>query len=233
MTQDGSTAGYRQGLGRTPRAARRLAGKGERREATCLPLAARVSILNEIGAVLINGVISQVHADIILGEETQVCGVRGRAGLPLPACAQPWPLRLKEMEKKGEVSGLSETGKTEEVRRSTLQYKKCQFLQRLGGALPEGQVRGAELPHWLCSQADLALSPRLISSSAVTLDKSFYSLGCHFLSVKGRDNPHFWGLQGGLKERMYATRHVVSVRQMTAKSTMFANVDLTRIFVSC
>ena len=104
----------------------------------------------------------------------------GWAGLPLPACAQPWPLRLKEMEKKGEVSGLSETGKTEEVRRSTLQYKKCQFLQRLGGALPEGQVRGAELPHWLCSQADLALSPRLISSSAVTLDKSFYSLGCHF-----------------------------------------------------
>lgn len=66
------------------RAALRLAGKEKRREAACLPLAARVRILNEIGTVLIDGVISQVHADIILGEETQVYGVRGRAGLPPP-----------------------------------------------------------------------------------------------------------------------------------------------------
>jgi hypothetical protein len=44
-----------------------------------LPLAARVRIFNEVRTVLINGVISQVHADIILGRgggETQDCGIR-------------------------------------------------------------------------------------------------------------------------------------------------------------
>lgn len=87
-----------------------------------------MSILNEIGAVLINGVIGQVHADVILVEETQVCGVRARAGLPLPVHAFPRPLRLKEVEKKGEVSGLPETGKTGS-KRGTLQYEKVQFLR--------------------------------------------------------------------------------------------------------
>ena len=103
------------------RAARSPVGKEKRREAASLPLAARVSISKEIGTVLINGIISQVHADIVLGKETQVCGVRRKGSLPLLLCALPWPLGLKEMEKKGGVLGLTYTGKTEEVRRGILQ----------------------------------------------------------------------------------------------------------------
>lgn len=83
------------------RAALRLAEKEKRRGAAAsLPLAARVSILNEIGTVLINGIISQVHADIILGKRQKSVGLGGRAALPLPLCALPghWGL---EMEEKG------------------------------------------------------------------------------------------------------------------------------------
>jgi hypothetical protein len=36
-----------------------------------LPLAARKSVLNEVGTVLIDRIISQVHTDLILGRETQ------------------------------------------------------------------------------------------------------------------------------------------------------------------
>lgn len=53
-----------------------MAGQEDRNEAASLPLASGISILNEIGTVLINGIISQVHADIILGKETQVCVIR-------------------------------------------------------------------------------------------------------------------------------------------------------------
>lgn len=87
------------------RTALRLAEKEKRSEAASLPLAARVSILNEIGTVLINGIISQVHADVILGKRQKSVGSGGRAGLPLPLCALPGPWGL-EMEKKGEVLGF-------------------------------------------------------------------------------------------------------------------------------
>lgn len=87
------------------RAALRLAGKEKRSKATSLPLAARVSISNEIGTVLINGIISQVHADIILGKRHKCWGrEEGQAShfLSVPSHG-PWGL---EMEKKGEAFSL-------------------------------------------------------------------------------------------------------------------------------
>lgn len=39
-----------------------------------LPLAARMSVLNEVGTVLVNGIVRQVHANLILGKETQDWG---------------------------------------------------------------------------------------------------------------------------------------------------------------
>lgn len=44
-------------------------------EAALLPLAARKSVLNKVGTVLIDRIISQVHTDIILGKETQDHGL--------------------------------------------------------------------------------------------------------------------------------------------------------------
>ena len=79
-----------------------------------------MSILKEIGTVLINGIISQVHAEIILGKETQVCGVRRKRSFPLPLCTLPWALGLKEKEKEEDVLRLTYTGKKEEERRGTL-----------------------------------------------------------------------------------------------------------------
>lgn len=74
--------------------------------------------MKEIGTVLINGIISQVHADIVLGKETQVCGVRRKRSLPHPQCTLPWALGFKEKEE--DVLGLTYTGKKEEERRGTL-----------------------------------------------------------------------------------------------------------------
>ena len=68
--------------------------------------------MKEIGTVLINGIISQVHADIVLGKETQVCGVRRKCSLPHPQCTLPWTLGFKEKE--DDVLGLTYTGKKEE-----------------------------------------------------------------------------------------------------------------------
>lgn len=68
MTQDGNTNGGCQASGRTPESSSKTGG--ERSDAASLPLAARVCVANEIGTVLINGIISQVHADVILEGET-------------------------------------------------------------------------------------------------------------------------------------------------------------------
>lgn len=43
----------------------------EMSEAALLPLAARIRILNEVGTVLIDRIIGQVHTDLILEKETQ------------------------------------------------------------------------------------------------------------------------------------------------------------------
>lgn len=120
-------------MGENPRERLRDRRGKKRGDAACLPLAARVCVANEIGTVLINGVISQVHADVILEEETESVGSEeGQASRFLP-----WPLGLKEMERKGEVSGLTVTGRTEEVKGILLlEYKKLQFLLRWGGACP-------------------------------------------------------------------------------------------------
>ena len=69
-----------------------LVGQDERSEGASLPLAPGLSISNEIGAVLIDGIISQVHADVILGRERererererdmQLCGVSHFLSLP-------------------------------------------------------------------------------------------------------------------------------------------------------
>lgn len=71
----------------------------ERREATSLPFASRVVILDEIGAVLIDGIISQVHADIILGRETTL-GARRKETSPALFWDLTWPPGLREMERK-------------------------------------------------------------------------------------------------------------------------------------
>lgn len=97
----------RMGTGRvsleSQRAALRLAGTEKISKANSLPLAARVSISNEIGTVLINGIISQVHADIILGKRHKCVGSGGRAGLPLPPCAFPRSLGLRDGEERGSL----------------------------------------------------------------------------------------------------------------------------------
>lgn len=55
--------------------------------------------------MLINGVISQVHADIILGKDTQSVGAGGRAS-PFLSVPSPGP-GLKEMGKTGQLPGLT------------------------------------------------------------------------------------------------------------------------------
>lgn len=80
----------------------RLVGKGKKNEASSLPLTARVSVSTEIWTVLINGIISQVHADIILGKETHICGVSSEGQAPcflsVPSHG-PWSLKgWKEKE---------------------------------------------------------------------------------------------------------------------------------------
>lgn len=92
-------------MGRIPESSSETGRKEKSSEAASLPLAARVSILNEIGTVLVNGIISQVHADIILGKRQKSVGLGGRAAFPLSLCALPGPWGL-EMEEKGEVIGL-------------------------------------------------------------------------------------------------------------------------------
>lgn len=43
---------------------------GKMSEEAVLPLAARISILDEVGTVFVDRIVSQVHTDLILGKET-------------------------------------------------------------------------------------------------------------------------------------------------------------------
>lgn len=61
--------------------------------------------MNEVGTVLINGIISQVHADIILGK-THICEQASHF-LSVPT---PGPGHLT-MEEKGESEGLFKRAK--------------------------------------------------------------------------------------------------------------------------
>ena len=86
-----------------------LVGQDERSEGASLPLAPGLSISNEIGAVLIDGIISQVHADVILGRERERERHATLWGLPLPLLALPGPLGLKE--ETGEALGFLQVAK--------------------------------------------------------------------------------------------------------------------------
>lgn len=62
VTQDGNWQGL-SGLGSV--------ASWQDEEAALSPLAAGISVLNEVGTVLIDRIISQMHTDLILGKETQ------------------------------------------------------------------------------------------------------------------------------------------------------------------
>lgn len=67
--------------------------------------------MDEIGAVLIDGIISQVHADIILGRETTL-GARRKETPPALFWDLTWPPGLRDMERKRMSRGFLNTGKT-------------------------------------------------------------------------------------------------------------------------
>lgn len=68
----------------------------ERSAGASLPLATGLSVSDEIGTVLVDGIISQVHAHVVLGTER-----RKSVGLRLPLPALPGPQGLKDGRDRG------------------------------------------------------------------------------------------------------------------------------------